>query len=187
VDFTETEIPGVLVIRPKKHADERGFFSETFRESEFAARGMRHGWAQENHSRSLVSGVVRGLHFQAPPKAQAKLLRVIRGAILDVVVDIRRGSPTFGKHVAIELSEDNWTQIYVPVGMAHGFCTLSKEADVLYKTSETYAPETEGGVHWLDSDIGVRWPVEPAKATLTAKDARWPRLAEQTSPFEWKA
>ena len=131
-------------------------------------------------------GAVRGLHFQAPPRAQAKLLRVVHGTIFDVAVDIRKGSPTYGGHVAVELSADNWKQLYVPPGMAHGFCTLTDRADVLYKTSDEYAPETEGGLLWNDPALRVSWPVTAADATFNARDAGWPTLAEFRSPFSWE-
>lgn len=181
-----TSIPGLLVVTPKKFGDERGFFSETFRASALAAYGVTHGWAQDNHSMSGKRGVVRGLHFQAPPRAQAKLLRVVQGAILDVAVDIRKGSPTYGQHVAVELSAENWKQLYVPAGMAHGFCTLTDKAEVLYKTSDEYAPETEGGLMWNDPALGIPWPVAAADATVNARDSGWPTLAGLQSPFQWQ-
>lgn len=180
---SETAIPGLLVVEPKKHGDERGFFSETFKASALEAYGVVHGWRQDNHSFSAKKGVMRGLHFQAPPQAQAKLLRVTRGSILDVAVDIRRGSPTFGRHVAVELSATNWRQLYAPVGMAHGFCTLEADTEVLYKTSEEYAPETEGGLNWLDPELAIAWPVGTADATVNARDQAWPNLSGLSSPF----
>jgi dTDP-4-dehydrorhamnose 3,5-epimerase len=180
-----TRIAGVLVVTPKKFSDERGFFSETFRASALAAHGVTHPWVQDNHSMSGKGGVVRGLHFQSPPHAQAKLLRVVQGSILDVAVDIRKGSPTYGKHVAVELSEANWKQLYVPTGMAHGFCTLTDRAEVLYKTSNEYAPETEGGLMWNDPALGIAWPIAAAEATVNARDSGWPYLSALQSPFEW--
>jgi dTDP-4-dehydrorhamnose 3,5-epimerase len=181
-----TAIPGLLIVTPKKFGDQRGFFSETFRASAFVPYGVTHTWAQDNHSMSGKRGVVRGLHFQAPPRAQAKLLRVVHGSILDVAVDIRKGSPTYGKHVAVELSADNWKQLYVPTGMAHGFCTLTDKAEVLYKTSDEYAPETEGGLMWNDPTLGIAWPVVAAEATVNARDSAWPSLSALQSPFEWR-
>lgn len=178
-----TAIPGVLVVTPKKFGDERGFFSETFRASALAAYGVTHGWAQDNQSMSRKRGVVRGMHFQAPPRAQAKLLRVVHGTILDVAVDIRKGSPTYGQHVAVELSADNWKQLYLPQGMAHGFCTLTERADVLYKTSDEYAPDTEGGLLWNDPALGISWQIAPDEALVNARDANWPTLADLQSPF----
>lgn len=176
-------IADVLIIRPKKHGDHRGFFSETFRASALQEAGVDLDWVQDNHSYSQARGVVRALHFQRPPMAQAKLLRVIRGAILDVVVDIRKASPTFGRHVAVELSAENWAQIYAPIGFAHGFCTLSEDTEVLYKVSAPYAPAEEGGVLWNDPDLGIDWPISPDEATLSARDREWPRLKDLVSPF----
>ncbi len=181
-----TRIAGVLVVTPKKFSDERGFFSETFRASALAAHGVTHPWVQDNHSMSGRGGVVRGLHFQAPPHAQAKLLRVVRGSILDVAVDIRRGSPTYGQHVAVELSAVNWKQLYVPAGMAHGYCTLTDKAEVIYKTSDEYAPDSEGGLLWNDPALGIAWPVVTDEVTVNVRDAAWPRLAALQSPFEWR-
>lgn len=176
-------IPDVLIIRPKKHGDHRGFFSETFRTSALREAGVDLDWVQDNHSFSAARGVVRGLHFQRHPKAQAKLLRVIRGAVFDVAVDIRRGSPTYGRHVAVELSAENWTQIYVPVGFAHGFCTLTENAEVLYKVSAEYGPAEEGGVLWNDPDLGIAWPIAAEEATLSPRDRDWPRFKDFESPF----
>ncbi len=180
-----TSIPGVLIVTPKKFGDERGFFSETFRASALSAHGVTHPWAQDNHSMSGKRGVVRGLHFQAPPRAQAKLLRAVHGSILDVAVDIRTGSPTYGRHVAVELNADNWKQLYIPVGMAHGFCTLTDKAEVLYKTSDEYAPETEGGLLWNDPALGIAWPVTAPDAIVNARDASWTILDKLQSPFAW--
>jgi dTDP-4-dehydrorhamnose 3,5-epimerase len=178
-----TAIAGVLILEPTRHGDARGFFSETFRASVLEAHGVTHRWRQDNHARSMTRGVIRGLHFQAPPHAQAKLIRVVRGAILDVVVDIRHGSPTFGAHVAVELSAENWRQLYAPVGMAHGYCTLGDETDVLYKTSEEYAPAVEGGLNWRDPALAIGWPVGGDAATVNARDQAWPDLADLVSPF----
>jgi dTDP-4-dehydrorhamnose 3,5-epimerase len=176
-------IPDVLIIRPKKHGDHRGFFSETFRASALREAGVDLDWVQDNHSFSAARGVVRGLHFQRHPKAQAKLLRVIRGAVFDVAVDIRKGSPTYGRHVAVELSAENWAQIYVPVGFAHGFCTLTENAEVLYKVSAEYGPAEEGGVLWNDPDLGIAWPIGAEQATLSPRDLEWPRFKDFDSPF----
>lgn len=134
---------------------------------------------------SAAPGVVRGMHFQAPPHAQAKLVRVVRGEILDVVIDIRTNSPTYGEHVGVHLSADNWRQLYVPVGMAHGFMTLTENTEVIYKTSEEYAPKTEGGLNWLDSELGIQWPIEPEFATVNERDRAFPKLSEFLSPFCW--
>ena len=133
---------------------------------------------------SSQRGVVRGLHFQAPPHAQAKLVRVVRGAIFDVVVDIRISSTTFGRHVAVTLSADNWLQLYVPVGMAHGFMTLTENTEVVYKTSDEYAPHAEGGLNWLDEELAIQWPIEPQIAVLTERDRKLPKLSQICSPFD---
>lgn len=178
-----TAIPGVLVVTPGKHGDERGFFSETYKHSELVRHGVDHTWVQDNHSMSGKRGVVRGLHFQSPPRAQAKLIRVLSGAILDVVVDVRKSSSTYGAHVAVELSSDNWKQLYVPIGMAHGFCTISDRTEVLYKTSSEYAPEAEGGLLWNDPTLGIRWPISSSEATVNKRDTSWPELAKLASPF----
>lgn len=183
MQITPALIPDVLIVRPKRFGDARGFFSETFKSSAMREAGVDVDWLQDNHSYSSVRGVVRGLHFQKAPHAQAKLLRVTRGAILDVAVDIRRGSPTYGQHVAVELSAENWTQLYVPVGFAHGFCTLTDEVEVLYKVSADYAPSCEGGLLWSDPDLGIAWPIAPEEATLSDRDRTWPRLKDFVSPF----
>lgn len=176
-------IPEVLLVTPKKHGDHRGFFSETFRADALAAYGADAPFVQDNHSFSAARGVVRGLHFQADPFAQAKLVRVVTGAVLDVVVDIRRGSPTYGRHVAVELSADNWMQILVPVGFAHGFCTLVENTTVLYKVTAPYTPAAEGGLAWNDPALGLAWPITEAEATLSERDKHWPGWADFQSPF----
>lgn len=170
------EIPDVLVITPVKHGDHRGFFSETFKASVLEEAGVRHTWVQDNHSYSAARGVVRGLHFQAAPFEQAKLVRVTCGAILDVAVDIRTQSTTYGRHVAVELSAENWRQLYVPPGFAHGYCTLTEDTEVLYKVSAPYSPAHEGGLLWNDPDLAISWPIDAADAILTDRDRRWPRF-----------
>lgn len=183
MQIERTAIPDVLLIRPTKHGDHRGFFSETFKASALNEAGVDVDWVQDNHSYSASRGVVRGLHFQCAPKAQAKLLRVTRGAVFDVAVDIRKGSPTYGRHVAVELSAENWMQIYVPIGFAHGFCTLTDDTEVLYKVSAEYGPAEEGGVLWNDPDLGIAWPISPDEAILSPRDREWPRFADFQSPF----
>jgi dTDP-4-dehydrorhamnose 3,5-epimerase len=183
----ETAIPGVLIVTPEKKADHRGFFSETFRASALEAVGVRHGWEQDNHSLSSKASVVRGLHFQAPPAAQAKPVRVLRGAILDVAVDIRLGSPTYGRHLAFELSADDWRQIYVPAGLAHGFCTLTENTEVLYKVSTGFSPELEGGLAWNDPMLQIAWPCREDEAVLSERDRLWPPFAGFDSPFIFEA
>ncbi len=172
--FEPTEIPDVLRVVPKVFADPRGFLMETFKESEFAAAGIGFRAVQENHSRS-TQGTLRGLHYQREPKAQGKLVRVIVGEIFDVAVDIRPGSPTFGKWVGEWLSAANRTALYVPPGFAHGFCVTSAEAEVIYKTTEEYAPDHEGGIAWNDPALQIAWPI--ASPTLSPRDERWPPLA----------
>ena len=174
MQVTETEIPGVLIITPRRFGDARGFFSETFRADAYAAAGMPHPFVQDNWSRSR-RGVLRGLHLQNP-KAQGKLVGVTKGHVLDVAVDVRVGSPTFGKHVAVELSEENGRQFFLPRGCAHGFVVLSEVADFLYKCDEYYSPSDEITVRWNDPAIGIDWRV--ANPTISERDAAAPLLAD---------
>lgn len=185
MDVRETGLPGVFLVEPRCFRDNRGFFSETYSRRALAGHGIDTVFVQDNHSLSRPAGVVRGLHFQEPPFAQAKLVRVVRGAILDVVVDIRRGSPTFGQHVAVELSAENWQQLLVPEGFAHGFCTLQPDTEIIYKVSADYAPDHDRGIFWADGDLGIDWPVTPEAVTLSDKDAGLPRLKDIISPFAW--
>lgn len=171
-------IPDVKLIRPKRFGDARGFFSEVYSRASLAAVGITTEFVQDNHSRSATVGTIRGLHFQTAPFGQDKLVRVTKGRILDVAVDLRRSSPTYGQHVSAELSAENWTQILVPVGFAHGFCTLEPDTEVLYKVSNVYAPANDGGVIWNDPDLGIEWPVSAAAAVLSDKDAKLPRLRD---------
>ena len=171
-------IPGPLLIVPRRFQDGRGFFIETWRERDFEARGIRGRFVQDNHSSSAAAGTVRGMHFQLPPRAQAKLVRVLRGAVLDVVVDLRRGSPTYGRHTAAELSVADARQVYVPAGFAHGFCTLEPETEVAYKVSDYYDPGLERGLAWDDPDLALPWPVAADRAVLSDKDRRQPRLRD---------
>jgi dTDP-4-dehydrorhamnose 3,5-epimerase len=172
--FEPTAIPDVVLISPRLHGDARGFFMETYKRSDFAAAGIDVAFVQENHSRS-GAGTLRGLHYQREPRAQGKLVRVVRGAIYDVAVDIREGSPTFGKWVAATLSADNRKAIYVPPGFAHGFCVTAEDAEVIYMTTDEYAPELEQGIPWNDPALAIPWPV--ANPTLSARDRQWPSLA----------
>jgi dTDP-4-dehydrorhamnose 3,5-epimerase len=176
-------IPDVLLVEPARHGDDRGFFSETYNARILADAGFEGVFVQDNHSRSPKKGTVRGLHFQAPPFAQDKLLRVTRGAILDVAVDIRIGSPTYGQSVAVELSADNWRQLLVPKGFAHGFQTLTDDCDVLYKVTDFYAPQSEAGLLWNDPALGIGWPLGEGEVSINARDAGFPTLAELKSPF----
>lgn len=171
-------IPDVLLIEPARHGDARGFFSEVWKRSTLAAAGITADFVQDNHSYSRDAGVLRGLHFQRPPHAQGKLVRVVRGRILDVVVDIREGSPTFGQHVTAELSAANWHQIWVPRGFAHGFLTLEPDTDVLYKVDAEYDRAADGGIAWNDPALGIAWPLPPGGPILSEKDATAQHLAE---------
>ncbi len=171
-------IPDVKLIRPKRFGDARGFFSEVYSCAALAAAGIGMEFVQDNHSRSALVGTIRGLHFQTAPFGQDKLVRVTKGRILDVAVDLRRASPTYGKYVSAELSAENWTQILVPIGFAHGFCTLEPDTEVLYKVSNVYAPANDGGVMWNDPDLGIAWPVKAGNAVLSDKDTRLPRLRD---------
>src|SRR5262245_40033740 len=183
MDVVSTAIPDVKVITPKKHADPRGFFSETFNRQALKAAGIDIEFVQDNHSLSADRGVVRGLHYQIPPFAQAKLVRVIRGAILDVAVDLRTSSSTFGQHVSVVLRAENWNQILVPVGFAHGFATLEPNTEVLYKVDNYWSRECERGILWNDPDLAISWPNFSTDATLSAKDAMLPRWSQVTDVF----
>lgn len=176
--ITPLAIPEVLLIEPARFGDARGFFSEVWKQSALAAAGLSVAFVQDNHSFSRDVGVLRGLHFQRPPHAQGKLVRVVRGSILDVVVDIREGSPTYGQHVTAEISAANWRQIWVPRGFAHGLLTLEPDTEVLYKVDGEYNREADGGIAWNDPAIGIDWPLPPGGPTLSDKDAKAPRLAE---------
>lgn len=176
-----SELTDVKIIEPKLFCDARGFFAETYSQQAFSAAGINDTFVQDNMSLSLHEGTVRGLHFQAPPFAQAKLVRVGRGRILDVAVDLRRSSPTFGRHVAIELSEENRRQVYIPKGFAHGFCTLEPNTEVQYKVSAPYSPAHDRGLAWNDPELRIPWPVSSEKAILSEKDMRHPRLADLPS------
>ena len=176
-------IPAVKIVIAKKHGDARGFFSETYNKAAFEAAGVNLVFVQDNHSLSAAVGTLRGLHFQTPPHAQDKLIRVTRGRIFDVAVDIRRASPTFGGHVATELSAENWRQLLIPVGFAHGFVTLEPDTEVLYKTTSFYAPSHDAGVAWDDPEIGIDWPLPPGGPVLSEKDRRLPRLREAPELF----
>ena len=178
MEFATFEIAGPVLITPKRHGDARGFFSETFRSDLFRERLGGVTFLQDNHSVSAARGTIRGLHYQKLPRAQGKLVRVPRGAILDVAVDIRHGSPTFGRHVAVELSADNWAQLWIPPGFLHGLCTLTEDTEVLYKVTDYYSAEHDAAVRWNDPEIGITWPVEEGEATLSAKDLAAPMLSE---------
>jgi dTDP-4-dehydrorhamnose 3,5-epimerase len=183
MQIERTALSGVLVLHPRRHADERGFFSETYRRSELARAGIHDQFVQDNHSRSGAIGTIRGLHFQIPPWAQAKLVRVSRGAIFDVVVDVRQRSPTYGRHVVVHLSAEKWNQLYVPVGFAHGLCTLEANTEVQYKVSAEYSQDHERGVLWNDPALGIAWPVPESEAQLSGRDRGHPPLSELPAYF----
>jgi dTDP-4-dehydrorhamnose 3,5-epimerase len=171
------------IIRPKRHSDERGWVSESFHPARLRECGIACDFVQDNQSASKRVGTLRGFHFQSPPAAQAKLVGVMRGRILDVVVDIRSGSPTYGKYVSIELSAESAHQLYIPVGFAHGFVTLEDNVLVMYKISHHYAPAYESGIRWNDPEVAFPWPIEHIKLFLSEKDRNLPLLKEFTSPF----
>lgn len=177
-------IPDVLLITPPRFGDARGFFSEVFHARRFADVGVPGPFVQDNHSLSAVMGTVRGLHAQIGASAQGKLVRVVRGAIWDVAVDVRHGSPTFGQHVAVELSATNWQQLWIPVGFLHGFCTIEPDTEVLYKVTAEYDRAAERGVIWDDPDLALPWPVKPADAVLSDKDKLLPRLRDRPVWFD---
>ncbi len=177
-------IPDVRLLSPGKHGDRRGFFSETYNRKTLAAVGIDIDFVQDNHSYSADKGTVRGLHFQTPPFAQDKLVRVARGSVFDVAVDLRQGSPTYARHVSAVLSAEAWNQILVPIGFAHGFMTLEPDTEVIYKVSNYYAPDHDKGLLWNDPALGINWPISDEEAVLSNKDGRHPRLAELITPFE---
>ncbi len=171
-------IPDVILLTPPKFGDNRGFFSETFKLAAFAEAGVDQPFVQDNQSLSAAPGTLRGLHCQVAPSIQGKLVRVLRGAIWDVAVDLRRGSPSYGRHVGATLSAENWSQLWVPGGFLHGFVTLEPDTEVLYKVTSPYDRDAERGVIWNDPDLGIAWPVPPSGVVLSDKDTRLPRLAE---------
>lgn len=176
----------VQLIESRRHGDARGWFTEVWSERAFAARGITCRFVQDNHSLSVPAWTLRGLHFQTPPHGQDKLVRCIRGRIFDVAVDVRDGSPTFGRWVGAELSAANGHQLFVPVGFAHGFLTLEADTEVSYKVSDGYAPECDGGISWDDPAVGIAWPLPPSvRPELSPKDAVLPLLADWRSPFPY--
>jgi dTDP-4-dehydrorhamnose 3,5-epimerase len=184
MEIIKTDIDGVVIIEPKVFGDHRGYFMESFSEHRFneAVREVR--FVQDNESKSRY-GVLRGLHFQKPPYAQSKLVRVVKGAVMDVAVDIRKGSPTFGKHVAVELTEDNHRQFFIPRGFAHGFVVLTDEVIFQYKCDNYYAPEYEGAIAWDDPDLGIDWKIPSEDVILSAKDTCHPRLRDAEWLFDY--
>ncbi|MEM9064015.1 MAG: dTDP-4-dehydrorhamnose 3,5-epimerase [Planctomycetota bacterium] len=184
-EVRELKIPGVLVITPPKFGDHRGFFSETYNKAHLAEAGISCEFVQDNQSRSAVPGTLRGLHFQHGASVQAKLVRVLRGSIFDVAIDIRKGSPTFGEWVGAEISESNWSQIYIPRGFAHGFMTLEPDTEVAYKVDSPYDPDREAGIMWNDPDLAIDWPLNGLTPVLSDKDAKNPAFAATPDYFEF--
>ncbi len=174
-----------LLITPRRFGDARGWFAETYQSQRFAALGLDMAFVQDNEAFTASANTLRGLHYQAPPHAQAKLVRCVTGRILDVIVDIRKGSPTFGRHQAVELSADNGTMLFVPVGYAHAYLTLSENTLVSYKVTGFYAKEAEGGVRFNDPALSVDWPVEPSALLINDRDRNWPDLSEAATPFAY--
>ena len=184
MDIIKTAIDGVVIIEPRLFKDERGYFFESFSQKEFEEKVCKTVFVQDNESKSSY-GVLRGLHFQKPPFAQSKLVRVVRGAVLDVAVDIRKGSPTFGKHVAVELTAENHRQFFIPRGFAHGFSVLSQEVVFQYKCDNYYAPQSEGALAWDDPDLGIDWRIPAAEIVLSKKDKAHPILKYADGVFDY--
>lgn len=185
MQIDQTSLPGVLILTPRRFEDDRGFFSETWNRDTLAGLGIDLDFVQDNHSLSRQAGTLRGLHYQAPPRAQDKLVRVAAGAVLDVAVDARRGSPAYGQSVTVELSAGNGRQLLVPKGFLHGFVTLEPDTEVIYKCTDTYAPDCDGAVAFDDPDLAIDWGVTRETAVISAKDAAAPRLANWQSPFTY--
>ncbi len=184
LSITRFDIEGPALITPTRHGDERGWFCETWNEQDWSDRGLPETkWVQDNEAFSAAPGTLRGLHFQAPPAAQAKLIRCMRGEIFDIAVDIRKSSATYGKHVAVKLTAKGGEQLFVPAGFAHGYQTLKTDTMVAYKVSAPYAPEAEGGLFWADVKVGIEWP-KPEDVVMAGRDFNWPGLADLESPFD---
>ena len=184
MNVIKTDIEGVVIIEPRIFEDARGYFFESFSQREFEEKVGKVVFVQDNESKSSY-GVMRGLHFQRPPFTQSKLVRCVKGAVLDVAVDLRKGSPTYGKHVAVELTEDNHRQFFIPQGFAHGFAVLSDEAVFQYKCDNFYVPQADGGISILDESLGIDWKIPTEKAILSDKDTKHPLLKDFKSPFEY--
>ena len=183
MDIENLNISDVKLLVPKRHSDHRGFFSEVYNREALAEAGIDIDFVQDNHSLSAEKGTVRGLHFQTPPFAQDKLVRVVRGSVFDVAVDLRRDSPSYGRHVGVVLSAEAWNQILVPVGFAHGFMTLGPGTEVVYKVSDYYSPDHDKGLLWNDPALGIQWPIPEGEVVLSDKDRVHPKLAELVTPF----
>jgi dTDP-4-dehydrorhamnose 3,5-epimerase len=180
------EIEDILLITPAKHGDHRGFFSETYRKDFLRKQGIEAAFLQDNHAYSSQRGVLRGLHFQIPPHAQGKLVRCVRGAILDIGVDIRTGSPTYSQHVAVELSAANWKQLWIPPGFAHGYITLEQDCEVIYKTTDYYAKDCERGLAWDDPALAIDWRIARGELVISDKDCVNPRLTDIPAFFQYR-
>jgi dTDP-4-dehydrorhamnose 3,5-epimerase len=183
--FERQEIPEILLVFPTMHSDIRGFFSETFRADSFAAHGLEAAFVQDNHTYSSKKGVLRGLHFQLPPHAQGKLVRCVRGAIFDVSVDIRVGSPSYGRHVGLILSAENCREVWIPPGFAHGYVTLENNTEVIYKVTDYYAPECDSGIAWDDPALAIDWRLPSTQIILSDKDRKHPQLYEAIPAFHF--
>ncbi len=187
ISIEDTKLPGVLVITPKRFEDPRGFLSEVWNKDTLAQHGIHLDFVQDNHSLSREQGVLRGLHFQSPPHAQDKLVRVSAGAILDVAVDFRKGSPTFGQWTAVELTAQNGKQILIPKGCLHGFVTRQPNTEVLYKSTRTYAPDFDRAIYFADPDLAIDWGIDPERAIVSDKDKNAPAFRNLDSPFVYRA
>ena len=187
IQIIDTALPDVKILVPRRISDQRGFFSEVWNARDFASAEIDAAFVQDNHVRNQFKGTLRGLHYQVPPAAQGKLVRVTRGAVVDAAVDIRRGSPTFGRSCTVVLSADNWYQIWVPPGFAHGYCTLEDDTEVQYKVTDFYSSPHERGIAWNDPQLAIPWPVTPETATVSERDRMLPCLAGQPDLFEYRA
>lgn len=187
MQIKETRLPEVLILTPARHGDARGFFSESWNAQTLAAAGIHHHFVQDNHSLSKAPNTLRGLHFQTPPHAQTKLVRCGRGALYDVAVDIRHGSPNFGKWVGVELSFENGHQLLIPAGFMHGFITRAPMTEIIYKCTDTYAPECDAAVRWDDPALNIDWGLEGKTPILSDKDAKAPLLSEHAAHFTWES
>ena len=186
MNVTKLKLPGLMVLKPRRFSDPRGYFIETYNEKVFAAAGITATFVQDNQSLSVSKGTIRGLHFQLPPAAQAKLVRVLQGSVYDVAIDLRVGSPTYGQADAATLTADGGEQIFVPRGFAHGFCTLEPDTVVAYKVDELYAPASDSGLIWNDPALAIDWPVAAGDAVLSDKDKALGRFADFKSPFKYE-
>jgi len=185
MEIIKTALPEIMIVVPRRIGDLRGFFSEVWNARDYLSVGINAGFVQDNHVHTTIKGTLRGLHYQITPAAQGKLVRVSRGAIFDVVVDIRRGSATFGRHVTDILSADNWRQMWVPPGFAHGYCTLEDDTEVQYKVNDFYSPRHDRGIRWNDPALMIKWPMPTETVIVSERDQRLPALAEQPDFFDY--